>query len=172
LHGACFKIRIMFRQEYANLSIFEGLDPQQLGLLSPFMEETRFSRDSGIFDQGQLADCLYILLEGEVIINYKPYDGPPLIVARIIPGGVFGWSSVLNHDQYTSGAVASHDCVAYRIRVESLQHICDCHPDTGRVLLERLAGVIAERMRNTHATILNLLSQGIDANGSCSKKGR
>ena len=161
---------IMFRQEYANLSIFEGLDPKQLGLLSPFMEEMRFSSDTGIFDQGQLADCLYILLEGEVIINYKPYDGPPLIVARIFPGGVFGWSSVLSHDQYSSGAVASHDCVAYRIRAQSLQSICDCHPDTGRVLLERLAGVIAERLRNTHASILNLLSQGIDANGSCSKR--
>ncbi len=160
----------MFRQEYANLAIFEGLDAQQIGLLSPFMEEVSFSRGAVIFDQGQLADNLYILLAGEVVINYKPYDGPPLTVARILPGGVFGWSSVLGHEQYSSGAAAASDCVAYRIRAQSLQQIYEYYPEMGNVLLERLAGVIAERLRNTHASILGMLSQGIDSNGSGSKR--
>jgi CRP/FNR family cyclic AMP-dependent transcriptional regulator len=160
----------MFRQEYANLAIFEGLDPKQIGLLTPLMEEVRFPKNAVIFEQGQPTSSLYILLEGEVLVNYKPYDGPPLNVARILPGGVFGWSAAVGHEQYSSGAMAAKDCVAYSIRPESLQKICDCDPDTGGALLERLASVIAERLRNTHASILGIISQGIDPSGGCSKK--
>ena len=52
-------------------------------------------RDTHVFEQGQLSDYLYILTSGKVIIRYKPYDGPPLTVATIGPGGVFGWSAAL-----------------------------------------------------------------------------
>ena len=160
----------MFRQEYAGLSIFEGLDPRQVNLLSPFMEEIHFKQDEIIFEQGQLADCLYILLTGEVLVRFKPYDGPPLTVAKITPGGVFGWSSALGRDSYTSGALAEVDCAAYRIRHENLRRLCEAEPETANILLDRLAGVIAERLRNTHNSILDMLNHGIETNGNGDKK--
>ncbi len=123
-----------------------------------------------IFEQGDLADCLYILLEGEVEVRYKPYDGPPLSVAHIIPGGVFGWSAALGRREYTSGAQAESECQVVRVRSASLHRLCECYPETGGVLLDRLAGVIAERLRNTHASILAMLSQGVDTNGNCAKR--
>ena len=101
---------------------------------------------------------------------FPGYDGPPLSVAHIIPGGVFGWSAALGRQEYTSGAQAGSDCLVVRVRNESLHRLCESYPDTGGVLLDRLAGVIAERLRNTHASILAMLSQGIDTNGNCSKR--
>jgi CRP/FNR family transcriptional regulator, cyclic AMP receptor protein len=160
----------MFRQEYANLAIFNGLDSGQVNALSPFLEEVRFSAGQVIFQQGQPAEFLFILLRGQVQVRYKPYDGPALTVARILPGDVFGWSAALGREIYTSGALAAEESSAYRIRTDSLHHLCDCEPDAGGILLERLAGVIAERLRNTHSTILDLLSQGMDRNGNCVKR--
>jgi CRP-like cAMP-binding protein len=163
-------MKSMLRQYFTQLSIFEGLDQKQIELLSPYFEETRLPKGAAIFEQGEVAECLYILLEGEVEVRYKPYDGPPLSVAHIIPGGVFGWSAALGRREYTSGAQAGSDCLVVRVRNESLQRLCESYPDTGGVLLDRLAGVIAERLRNTHASILAMLSQGIDTNGNCSKR--
>lgn len=161
----------MFRQEYAQLAIFDGLTPDQIRLLSPFLEEVSFSSGATVFEQGQLADCIYILLEGEVVVRYKPYDGPALTVARVHSGGVFGWSAALGRSVYTSAAQAGADPVkAYRLRGESLQHLCDQDPQVGGIILERLASVIAERLRNTHTQILNMLSQGMDVNGKCARK--
>ena len=77
----------MFKQEYATLSIFQDLEPDQLQAILPLFEEVHFPADNVIFEQGQDATNLYILLEGEVHVRYKPYDGPPLTVARILPGG-------------------------------------------------------------------------------------
>ncbi len=152
----------MFRQEYANLSVFNGLDAAQIKTLSPYLEEVSFAKDEVIFRQGQVAESLYILLAGEVHVRYKPYDGPELTVARISPGGVFGWSAALGRNEYTSGALAVVSCYAYRIRTENLQHLCDCSPETGGRLLEGLAAGVAERLRNTHGSILGLLNQGVE----------
>lgn len=160
----------MFRQDYAQLSIFAGLDGNQISQLSPFIDECQFVKESVVFEQGQPAENLYILLSGEVVIHYKPYDGPPLLVARVEPGGVFGWSAALGRDIYTSGAEAVVNSVALCIRGANLQKFCSQHPETGRILLERLAGVIAERLRSTHTQVLEILTQGVDSDTSCSKK--
>ena len=160
----------MFRQDFAQLSIFSGLNDEQISQLSPYMVECHFKRNQVIFEQGQRADHLYILLAGEVTVNYKPYDGPALTVARIEPGGVFGWSAALGRDIYTSGAVAVQDSLAYRMRGNNLAVLCDQHHDTGMILLDRLAGVIAERLRGSHTQVLGILSQGIDVDGNCLRR--
>jgi CRP-like cAMP-binding protein len=152
----------MFRQDYARFSIFAGLNNCQINHLLPYLQEARFPEDSHIFEQGQPAENLYILLSGEVVIRYKPYDGPPLTVARIMPGGVFGWSAALHRDVYTSGAAAVQDSLAYCIRGASLAVILKEHPQTGEILLDRLASVIAQRLQDTHTQVLGILVQGID----------
>jgi CRP-like cAMP-binding protein len=158
-------IGAMFNPDYAWLPIFSGLDASQISQILPYMAACQFSRDAVIFEQGSVAEYLYILLAGEVVVNFKPYDGPSLTVARIEPGGVFGWSAALGRETYTSGALAVQDCAAYRIRGNNLSAICEEHPETGRILLERLAGCIAERLRGTHTQILGILSQGRDVDG-------
>jgi CRP-like cAMP-binding protein len=162
----------MYRQDYAQFSIFAGLDGNQISQLSPYLVECQFPKDSIIFKQGQPADYLYILLSGEVVIHYKPYDGPPITVARIGPGGVFGWSAALRRDIYTSGGSAIQDSLAYRIRGSNLPVICRHYPETGGQFLERLASVIAERLRSTHTQVLGILTQGIDRNDNCSRRNQ
>ncbi len=160
----------MFLEDYAQLSIFAGLDGNQIDQISPFLVECQFPAGHTIFEQGQLAENLYILLSGEVVINYKPYDGPPLTVAHIVPGGVFGWSAALQRDAYTSGAFTLQPCIAYCLRGASLQLICSEHPETGKMLLERLASVIAARLRSTHVQVLGILTQGIDKESDCKRR--
>ena len=152
----------MFRQGYAQLSIFTGLDDNQISQLSQFIEECQFPKDTVIFEQNQSADRLYILLSGEVAIRYKPYDGPPLFVARIEPGGVFGWSAALQRDAYTSSALTAQDSAVYCIHRDNLATLCFEYPETGWVFLERLASVIAERLRSTHSQVLKILTQRIE----------
>jgi len=160
----------MYRQDYAQLSIFADLDGNQLNQLSPFIQECQFPKDYVIFEQGQPAEMLFILLTGEVVIRFKPYDGPPLTVARIEPGGVFGWSSALGRDVYSSGATAVQESTALCIRGSNLQVVCTQYPETGNILLERLASVIAERLRSTHTQVLGMLTQGMDAAAECPRR--
>ncbi|HWQ04012.1 MAG TPA: cyclic nucleotide-binding domain-containing protein [Longilinea sp.] len=151
-------------QQFADLSFFQGFTPEQIVEIFPILDLIPCDKNATIFQQGQCTDYLYILEAGEVVVQYKPYDGPPLVVAHIHPGGVFGWSAALGRESYTSGALATESGKAIRIRKDSLQRFCGQHPETGKILLERLACVIAERLKNTHNEVLSILTNGIDNN--------
>jgi len=130
--------------------------------VASLLEPVNLAQNEVIFEQGRIAEHLYILLEGEVVVNFKPYDGPQLTVAHIHSGGVFGWSAILGRQVYTSIALAAVDSVAIRMRGEELRSLCEEKPQTGLAILERLAGVIAERLNSTHAQIFTMLTESMD----------
>jgi CRP/FNR family transcriptional regulator, cyclic AMP receptor protein len=152
----------MFDPEHGPLSIFEGLAPMEMQQVNSLLEVCSFEPGAVIFEQGQFAAYLYILLKGEVVVQFKPYDGPVLTVAHILPDGVFGWSAALRRSSYTSGAIAGTQIEAARLRGDQLHQLCERRPDIGVVVLERLAGVIAERLCSTHTQIMDLLSNGME----------
>ena len=160
----------MYRQDLAQLSLFQGFDPGQLEQLIPMLKYQHFQPGETIFEQGKAAQHLYILLNGEVVVRYKPYDGPPLTVARIRSGGVFGWSAAMMRDSYSSGAQAAADSEVLQIAGFQLRKLCEKNPDTGSLLLNRLAGVIAERLQHTHTQIVNILTEGLDLDNNCDNR--
>ena len=152
----------MFRQELGQLPIFRGLSEVQLNLIDPMLKLCHFSQDQIVFEQGQPANFVYILLQGKVIIQFKPDDAPLLTVTNINPGGIFGWSAALGHKVYTSMAYATAESEAYQFSGLDMHRLCENYPETGVVLLGRLASVIAEHLRSTHSQILKILSEGMD----------
>ncbi|MGB9521965.1 MAG: Crp/Fnr family transcriptional regulator, partial [Anaerolineales bacterium] len=124
------------------------------------------------FEQGESAENLYLVVSGEVIVRYKPEDGPELIVARVKQGGIVGWSAALGSRHYTSGAICGCDSQLLCVRGEDLRSLCNRYPDTGVLVLERLADVIAERLNSTHAEVVKLLKQGLVAAACESKEVR
>jgi CRP/FNR family cyclic AMP-dependent transcriptional regulator len=151
----------MQNSEIASLAIFEGLTPKDLKRITPLIEGCTFSPAEIIFDQGQVATFLYILLKGEVLVHFKPYDGPTLTVAHVSAGGIFGWSAALGRTTYTSGATAVVASEAIRLHGDKLRSLCEQHPEIGVVVLDQLASVIAERLRSTHGQILSMLTESM-----------
>jgi toluene monooxygenase system ferredoxin subunit len=145
----------------AKFPLFQNLEPSDIELLAERFERQAYPADTVIFAQSDPADKLYILLEGCVAIRFKPEDGEILTVTEIGSNGVFGWSAALGRHAYTSCAVCVQDSVALHIEGDVLRELCETHPRTGVIILERLAEVIAERLRNTHAQVIEMLRQGL-----------
>lgn len=160
----------MFIQDLGHLSLFQDLTPSQVAQLQPLMEVCDYSKDAIVFEQGDPAQYLYIVYRGEILVRYKAYDGPIITVARVCPGGVFGWSAALGRPAYTSGAICVQDSQVFRISGKALQRLCDQSPETGGKVLDRLAAAIAERLDSTHNQILGILTQGIDGQSENQKK--
>lgn len=145
----------------SNLSFFEGFDFNDLQKLSPFFIEESFKAGQIIFEQGSVAEYLYLVCDGCVVIKYKPEDGPVMKVAQIQPGGIFGWSAAMGNVAYTSGAECIEDCKTLRMRGRELQKLHSRYPDLGRTISERLAAVISERWQNRQSQVISLISQCI-----------
>jgi CRP-like cAMP-binding protein len=144
-----------------HLVFFEGLSAADLQLLAPFFAPQNFQVGTTIFEQGDRADFLYLVVTGEVIIRYKPDDGPEMVVTHVPSGGVFGWSAAMGNPVYTSGASCAHDVATLRIRSLDLRTLIDKHPTVGRIILDRLAAVIAERKKQVHANVSAILANGV-----------
>lgn len=142
---------------FETLPFFTNLSSDELDLLRTLFISFDVCEGETLFSQGKAAEYLYIVVKGQVEVNFKPDDGPPLVVARVGPGGIVGWSSALGSRVYTSGAVASVSSKLLRVRGDDLRSICERYPGTGAILLDRLAAVIAERLRNTHPQVKAML---------------
>ncbi len=146
---------------FARLALFQDLSQVQIALLQPLFHLCQETAGNVLFEQGDLAQNLYLVVEGEISIRYKPDDGPPITIARVRPEGVAGWSAALGNPTYTSSAVCTNDSVLLRVRGQDLRELCEQHPQTGTLILERLAAVVAERLRNAHPQVVALLEQGM-----------
>lgn len=169
--AAVSKIDSMFGRDASDIDIFQGFSEHQLELLDSAFEVCLLPRDTHVFEQGQRSDYLYILTSGKVIIRYKPYDGPPLTVATIGPGGVFGWSAALGRLVYSSGALAVEDSQAYRIRRDRLAGLCAENPETSAALLKRLAAVVNSNSDPARGEILRILENGVVPDGEIAHRG-
>ena len=79
-------------------------------------------------------------------------------------GDVFGWSAALGRQDYTSCALTNSACELVFIKGKDLRALCTSQPEIGVVILERLATVIAERLKNTHSQVVDLLWQSVNEN--------
>ncbi len=163
-------IEDMIKDKLAKTKLLTGLTSQQLDDFCNLATPCSFQPEKMIFEQNQFAEYLYIILTGEVTILFKPDDGELITIARLSDGDVFGWSSVLGRAIYTSGAICISAAECVRVRGKDIQSLCQSHPDTGIIIIERLAAVIAERLTHTNEQILHLLSHNLDAKGECMRR--
>lgn len=150
-------------------SMFNDLSDEQCRVLHGLFVEQAILAGHAIFEQGQPAEHLYLLVSGDVLVRYKPYDGPELTIARVRPGEVFGWSAALSSPTYTSSAYALTDSRLLRVHGEDLARVYEHHPEVGLLVLERLAMAISLRVNQAYEQMVKLLMQTIQ-NGIQSRR--
>jgi len=153
----------MFEEIFDQLALFEGMNTSQRDLLKSYFMMCECKGEEMIFAQGDVAEYLYVVVEGEVSILFKPDDGPQLVVSRIQSGGVFGWSAAFGSGSYTSGAICNTSAKMIRVRGTDLKMLRENHPETGILILERLAALVARRMENSgdHSQVVAFLEHGL-----------
>jgi len=143
------------------LTVFQGFSQEQFGKLRPLFTLFFMPVNTTLFEQGDPAECIYLLAEGEVAIRYKPDDGPPLTIARVRAEGVIGWSAAIGNPEYTSSVICTTDCKILRMRSAALRELYDVDPVTGALILEKLAAMIEVRLRSNHPQLMALLEQSL-----------
>lgn len=139
------------------IPLFENLNTEQSSMLMSVFEKFSCSPGTVIFEQGDQARYLYLILKGRAIISYKPYDGPRIVISRLKDGDVFGWTAVVGGSKYSSSVVSETDLESIRIRREFLQNLLAKNPETGKIIIDRLALNVSPRWKNAHDQIKPLI---------------
>lgn len=141
-----------------SVPLFKNVDDRTLQLLESLFETFSCSAGTIIFEQGDPANYIYLLLDGSVEVRYKPYDGPPITITTLSKGHFFGWSAAIGNPAYTSGAVCKEDCAAIRMSKTDLHSFCAREPEAGCIILDLLAQSVSNRWQDAHNQIQSLLN--------------
>jgi CRP-like cAMP-binding protein len=137
------------------------LTPEQYDLLAALFEAIDVPAQKVIFQQGDVALYMYVLLEGVVRLQYKPYDGPTITLTQLHTGDVCGWSAVIGNEAYTSDAVAATPVRLLRARGDTLRRLCAEYPSAGRSILEKLAKAVSPRWVDAQRQIQSVLESEV-----------
>lgn len=151
----------MSKDSLEQFPLFDGFTEEQIALLRPLFVPNECHAGTVLFEQGDPAVYFYLMVSGEVAIHYKPEDDLDIVITRIKPGGMVGWSAVIGRRSYTSAAICTEYSKLLRVRGSDLQTLCSQHPETGNQFVDRMADVVAQRLESSHPQLLQLLENGL-----------
>ena len=135
----------MYIQE---LELFDRIPSHIINEIADFAVEENYSVEQVLFRQGEDADYLYLLEDGQLAIVV---EGEKRVVFPITePGSIFGWSALVEPRKYTASAEFTMDSKVMKLDGERLLRLFERHPHEGLLIMRRLAGVIASRLLDSY----------------------
>jgi len=144
-------------KELKEAVLFRGLNTKQLRLFNKHFTEGNFQAGEVIFSQGETAQNLYIMSEGEVNLAVKA-KGEIDITAYSVgrKGEVFGLSSLVKPYRNNVSATCSKKTRVFSIRGETVRRLMQQNSKVGLEMMEKVAEIYFNRLNSTRAMIANL----------------
>lgn len=94
-----------------------------------------FPAGAEILTEENAGDCLYVVVEGEVIVSLQG-----MVLAKAQPGEVVGEMALINSKIRSASARAGTDCLLAKIDQKSFESLLRHVPEFNRHLISVLAG--------------------------------
>ena len=118
--------------------------------------EITVNQGDNLFEAGQPADALYLLLKGSVELcteSYDRYYKPELrrsyMVGEINPGEVLGVSAMISPHILNASAQATSDCDLLRLDAVRLRALMEADETMAVGLMTRVSEALSERLNYT-----------------------
>ncbi len=149
-------------EQLRRFPLFAGLDDPAIKTLAMASEEIRVKSGEWLFHEGDVADALYIVLDGTIEIRVK-LDKKEIYhsgLCRLVEGDVLGWAALV--DPYTNklGAVAITDCRLAKMNGVRLCELMGQNPAMGYILMSRITQVIGNRFSDLCIRFISLVEEG------------
>jgi CRP-like cAMP-binding protein len=132
-------------EKIKNAEIFSGLVDDELQKIVSICHEETLSKDTVIWKAGDVADRIYILLQGKARINLRGKS----IIDIAEPGKILGWSAFVKYNKYyTATAECLEDSTYIRIVASDMMSLFRENQSIGLKVMDNLADVIARRLEN------------------------
>ncbi len=120
----------MTEQELQTLSKFQffvGFKPRELETLVDLAEEFTFDEGTTIIQEGNVEDCMYVLLEGSVAI-LRENDGIALPLMTMEPAAFFGEIALVDDGPRSATVRAKERCKVLRIDRSTVSVLAGVQP--------------------------------------------
>ncbi len=138
----------------SRVTLFDGMEPEEMQLLEGMMEERVFPKYQFIYRQGDTADYVYLLSKGSVKIGTTHADGREMIKRILHPEAVFGEIGIYSENDYNNFAFSmSNEVVTYRIGIKNFRRLLR----KSHALNLNVLSMIGNRLSNTEKRLESLI---------------
>lgn len=124
------------------LHLFEGVDPEAIGALGTRFERVRLEAGTSLFERGQPANELYVLVDGQ--IDLLEGEKVRASIRPVSPLGELGSLTAGLRRNTTARAIT--DCELWKISRGDLLSYIDVEPEAGARMLHNLLGLISDKV--------------------------
>jgi CRP-like cAMP-binding protein len=146
--------------------LFAGVPPDCLKEVGILSEEKKFKTDDCVFnesgmlkagahiyEEGEEAEHLLLLTDGQVDVIYTTYSGDMIVVGSLVPGDVMGISALIPPYRLTASGIARSDGDLIKIEAEGLRKLCEEVPVLGYRLMSAIAKAAMDRLNETRVQL-------------------
>jgi CRP-like cAMP-binding protein len=129
--------------------VFGFLTPKQVDSISNEAQVTRHKAGDTVYSQGEPADFIYVVLEGEVMLRLPGKGGLSVPLDVATSGAMFGSCMCFEIENYSTTAQCTKDCKLLKIKASALSSLMDEDLRMGYAMQRRLSGIYFKRYLNT-----------------------
>ncbi|WP_417680376.1 cyclic nucleotide-binding domain-containing protein [Roseibium sp.] len=145
-----------FEEILAQHPVFKDCGQDTVDLLSGCARNEHFRAGETIFSEGDDAEKVFLLREGDVAIEISAPQHEPLIVETLHAGDVLGWSWLMPPFKHMSDARALNSVRAVSLDANCLRTKCGQNPELGYQMYQHFVPHLAARFRALRMQLLDV----------------
>lgn len=126
------------------VELFGALDDEELGPVARIAQEIVIPAGVRFIVQGDIGDCLYLLVDGEVSVVLHGAGE----LARRGPGSIIGEMAIITRGPRSADCLARTDLLALKIEYADFWALLDEYPPLARATITVLARRLDEAVAN------------------------
>lgn len=127
-------------------TIFKVLDERVLSAISQLFEEENYSSGQTVFHEGNKADALYVIRQGQVAV-YQGHD-PPKLVTHLSSGDLFGEMAAYNESKRTATIRVTEDSIILKLPIKAFNELQTYFPQ----VTKEIVSLITKRLDKSSPT--------------------
>jgi CRP-like cAMP-binding protein len=148
------------KERLESQDVFGYLTPNQVDSISNAANAVRYRGGDTVYSQGEPADFIYVVLEGEVLLRLPGKGGLSVPIDVATAGAMFGSCMCFDIETYSTTAQCTEDSRLLKIQAVALSDLMDEDLRMGYAMQRRLSQVYFKRyldtMRKLQAVVMSL----------------
>ncbi len=150
----------------SKVPLFEEFDDIELEQVSKIMIREELKAGQAVFEEGDVGDRMYIIVEGSVDIVKSSEKGPGQVLVTLKGGDYFGEMSLIDDAPRSASALAAEDSVIFSIKKKDLSLLLDRESSIAAKVYKFFVHTLNERLRQTNEKIKQFVSMATEMSQS------
>lgn len=141
-----------------SVELTRGMDTDQLKKMASMAREVEFEAGKLIYKRGDAGQAVYLIEEGEVVIEMDVPGHGLMVMNTLGPGNFFGWSSLFPSERKMAYTRATKQTRAIAFDAHILREACKSDHDFEYAIVRRAAESTASRIKANRMQLMGLVS--------------